>query len=166
MKTFSTMSAFVAIGLLFLLVSVTKARIISNDKTMMEYYGIGTTGECLATYHFYRPMNMGWNMSDPTVNTYCSTWDADKTLKWRSAHGWTAFCRPGLIPIGQSICGMCLKVTNEGTGASTIARIVDQCTKPEGGLDLDDQTVFNVIDTDGNGYFHGHMKVNYEFVSC
>ncbi|CAN1132367.1 unnamed protein product [Linum perenne] len=55
-------------------------------------------------------MNMGWNMSDPTVNTYCSTWDADKTLKWRSAHGWTAFCRPGLIPIGQSICGMCLKV--------------------------------------------------------
>ncbi|CAN1269877.1 unnamed protein product [Linum perenne] len=94
---------------------------------------------------------MGWNMRDPTVNTYCSTWDAQKSFEWRSMYGWTAFCR---------------SVTNERTSASTIARIVDQCTKPEGGLDLDDQTVFNVIDTDKKGYFYGHMKVSYEFVSC
>ncbi|CAN1131319.1 unnamed protein product [Linum perenne] len=177
MKSFSINSVVIlAIALLLSLSSVAKAFSNGDDKAsnysnvssavdLMDY-DIGSTGECLATYHYYRPKNMGWNMRDPTVNTYCSTWDAQKSFEWRSMYGWTAFCRSDQVPIGKSICGKCLKVTNERTSASTIARIVDQCTKPEGGLDLDDQTVFNVIDTDKKGYFYGHMKVSYEFVSC
>ncbi|GJN27977.1 hypothetical protein PR202_gb16049 [Eleusine coracana subsp. coracana] len=55
--------------------------------------------------------------------------------------------------------GELLQVTNRGTGASTIARIV-------GGLDLDFETVFKIIDTDGQGYQIGHLNVDYEFVGC
>ncbi|KHN43186.1 Wound-induced protein [Glycine soja] len=54
-------------------------------------------------------------------------------------------------------------VTNTGTGANTIVRIVDQCSN--GGLDLD-VGVFNRIDTDGRGYQQGHLIVNYQFVDC
>ncbi|CAN1131307.1 unnamed protein product [Linum perenne] len=91
-------------------------------------------------------------MRDPTVNTYCSTWDAQKPLAWRSKYGWTAFCR---------------SVTNKRNGVSKIARIVDQCKKPKGGLDLDDQTMFNLIDTKTKqGYHDGHMLVSYKFVKC
>ncbi|CAN1131305.1 unnamed protein product [Linum perenne] len=112
-------------------------------------------------------MKMKWNMRDPTVNTYCSTWDAQKPLAWRSKYGWTAFCRSDHIPIGKSICGKCLKVTNKRNGVSKIARIVDQCKKPKGGLDLDDQTMFNLIDTKTKqGYHDGHMLVSYKFVKC
>ncbi|GJN06627.1 hypothetical protein PR202_ga24377 [Eleusine coracana subsp. coracana] len=59
--------------------------------------------------------------------------------------------------------GELLQVTNRGTGASTIARIVDQCSN--GGLDLF-ETVFKIIDTDGQGYQIGHLNVDYEFVGC
>ncbi|CAN0903384.1 unnamed protein product [Linum grandiflorum] len=167
MKTFSSIiSATVGITIVFSLVSVAKSQINRNGSLVVNNLDISGTWECLATYHYYRPKNMGWNMRDPTVNTYCSTWDSQKSLAWRSRYGWTAFCRSDGVPIGQYFCGMCIKVKNERTGAHTIARIVDECTKPEGGLDLDDQTVFNKIDTDGNGYHLGHMKVSYEFVNC
>ena len=58
---------------------------------------------------------------------------------------------------------MIMQVTNTGTGANTIVRIVDQCSN--GGLDLD-VGVFNRIDTDGRGYQQGHLIVNYQFVDC
>ena len=58
---------------------------------------------------------------------------------------------------------MIMQVTNTGTGANTIVRIVDQCSN--GGLDLD-VGVFNRIDTDGRGYHQGHLIVNYQFVDC
>jgi hypothetical protein len=55
-------------------------------------------------------------------------------------------------------------VTNTATGAQTIARIVDQCSN--GGLDLDFDTVFSKIDTNGMGVQRGHLIVNYQFVNC
>lgn len=57
-----------------------------------------------------------------------------------------------------------MQVRNRGTGASIVARIVDKCAN--GGLDLDFDTVFRPIDTDGRGFQMGHLKVDYEFVSC
>uniref|UniRef100_A0A0D9XTR4 Barwin domain-containing protein n=1 Tax=Leersia perrieri TaxID=77586 RepID=A0A0D9XTR4_9ORYZ len=56
------------------------------------------------------------------------------------------------------------KVKNRGTGAKIIARIVDQCSN--GGLDLDYETIFKKIDTDGRGYQMGHLQVDYKFVNC
>ncbi|KAH7666160.1 Barwin-like endoglucanases protein [Dioscorea alata] len=100
-----------------------------------------------ATYNYYYPEKNNWDLS--AVSAYCATWDADKSLEWRMRYGWTAFCGP-VGPTGQASCGMCLKVTNTATGASTIARIVDQCSN--GGLDLD-QGVFAKIDTDLSGFF-------------
>jgi hypothetical protein len=55
-------------------------------------------------------------------------------------------------------------VTNTATGAETTARIVDQCGN--GGLDLDNDTVFSKIDTDSQGIQRGHLNVNYKFVDC
>ncbi|KAE8773529.1 putative vacuolar defense protein [Hordeum vulgare] len=116
-----------------------------------------------ATYHFYRPAQNNWDLGAPAVSAYCSTWDAGKPLSWRSKYGWTAFCGPA-GPRGQASCGRCIRVTNTGTGAQITARIVDQCAN--GGLDLDWDTVFVKIDTDGMGYQRGHLIVNYEFVNC
>ncbi|VAH21655.1 hypothetical protein VPH35_010546 [Triticum aestivum] len=82
---------------------------------------------------------------------------------WRSKYGWTAFCGPA-GPTGQASCGKCLLVTNTATGAQITARIVDQCSN--GGLDLDFDTVFSKIDTDGQGVAQGHLTVNYQFVDC
>ncbi|TQE02181.1 hypothetical protein C1H46_012182 [Malus baccata] len=48
-------------------------------------------------------------------------------------------------------------LTNTGTGAQTVVRIIDQCSN--GGLDLD-------IDIDGSGYTSGQLIVNYDFVDC
>ena len=116
-----------------------------------------------ATYHYYRPGQNGWDLGAPAVSAYCSTWDAGKPYSWRSKYGWTAFCGPA-GPRGQASCGRCIRVTNTGTGAQITARIVDQCAN--GGLDLDWDTVFVKIDTDGMGYQRGHLIVNYEFVDC
>ena len=58
----------------------------------------------------------------------------------------------------------CTQVTNTATGASLTVRIVDQCSN--GGLDLDFETVFKKIDTDGHGYQMGHLDVDYQFVGC
>ncbi|VAH21654.1 unnamed protein product [Triticum turgidum subsp. durum] len=63
---------------------------------------------------------------------------------WRSKYGWTAFCGPA-GPTGQASCGKCLL---------------------NGGLDLDFDTVFSKIDTDGQGVAQGHLTVNYQFVDC
>ncbi|CAD6253366.1 unnamed protein product [Miscanthus lutarioriparius] len=114
-----------------------------------------------ATYHLYNPQQNNWNLN--AVSAYCATWDADKPLSWRQQYGWTAFCGPS-GPRGQAACGRCIRVTNRGTGAVTTARIVDQCSN--GGLDLDFETVFKKIDTDGRGYQMGHLDVDYQFVAC
>nr|AGT17287.1 hypothetical protein SHCRBa_160_O06_R_40 [Saccharum hybrid cultivar R570] len=114
-----------------------------------------------ATYHLYNPQQNNWNLN--AVSAYCATWDADKPASWRQQYGWTAFCGPS-GPRGQAACGKCIRVTNRGTGASTTARIVDQCSN--GGLDLDFETVFKKIDTDGRGYQMGHLDVYYQFVAC
>ncbi|KAJ0974055.1 hypothetical protein J5N97_016020 [Dioscorea zingiberensis] len=114
-----------------------------------------------ATYHYYNPAQNNWDLG--AVSAYCATWDADKPLAWRQKYGWTAFCGP-VGPTGQAACGKCLLVTNTRTQAQATVRIVDQCAN--GGLDLDYQTVFSKIDTDGNGYAQGHLIVNYQFVDC
>ncbi|XP_030460695.1 barwin-like [Syzygium oleosum] len=114
-----------------------------------------------ATYHYYNPAQNGWDLN--AVSAYCSTWDASQPLAWRQKYGWTAFCGP-VGPSGQEACGKCLRITNTGTNAQIIARIVDQCSN--GGLDLDYDTIFRPLDTDGNGYNQGHLIVNYEFVDC
>ncbi|KAL6206829.1 hypothetical protein ACLB2K_024075 [Fragaria x ananassa] len=113
-----------------------------------------------ATYHLYNPQDNNWDLR--AVSAFCSTWDADKPLEWRSKYGWTAFCGPA-GPTGQDACGKCLLVTNTATGTQATVRIVDQCSN--GGLDLD-VNVFNQIDTDGSGYQAGHLTVNYDFVDC
>ncbi|KAJ8627106.1 hypothetical protein MRB53_020413 [Persea americana] len=113
-----------------------------------------------STYHFYNPEQHGWNLN--AVSAFCSTWDADKPLSWRSKYPWTAFCGPQ-GPTGRDACGKCLRVTNQGTGAQIVVRIVDQCSN--GGLDLD-VAAFNQIDTDGRGYAQGHLMVKYQFINC
>ncbi|CAO2142193.1 unnamed protein product [Urochloa humidicola] len=114
-----------------------------------------------ATYNFYRPQNINWDLNAASV--YCATWDASKSFAWRSKYGWTAFCGPA-GPRGQASCGKCLRVTNSRTGASTTVRIVDQCSN--GGLDLDYDTAFSTIDTDRQGLNDGHLTVSYQFVDC
>ncbi|XBI50394.1 hypothetical protein VPH35_113805 [Triticum aestivum] len=138
-----------------------------------------------ATYNFYNPEKINWDLN--TASAYCATWDAGMSLAWRSkdgrhvsgAHGWahaqgagkphpskygwTAFCGPA-GPTGQASCGKCLQVTNTATGAQITVRIVDQCSN--GGLDLDYDTVFSKIDTNGVGMQQGHLTVNYQFVDC
>ncbi|PWS22333.1 hypothetical protein DKP78_18930, partial [Enterococcus faecium] len=68
------------------------------------------------------------------VSAYCATWEANKPVSWRQKYGWTAFCGPA-GPRGRELCGKCIQVKKRGTGATIIARIVDQCRN--GGLDLD-----------------------------
>ncbi|KAI4354542.1 hypothetical protein L6164_003394 [Bauhinia variegata] len=113
-----------------------------------------------ATYHLYQPEQHNWDLV--AVNAFCSTWDANKALSWRSKYGWTAFCGP-VGPQGQAACGRCLRVTNTRTGTQETVRIVDQCKN--GGLDLD-IGVFQRLDTDGNGNAQGHLIVNYDLVDC
>ncbi|KAF7081523.1 hypothetical protein CFC21_085456 [Triticum aestivum] len=114
-----------------------------------------------ATYNFYNPEKINWDLN--TASAYCATWDAGMSFAWRSKYGWTAFCGPA-GPTGQASCGKCLQVTNTATGAQITARIVDQCSN--GGLDLDHDTVFSKIDTNGLGMQQGHLTVNYQFVDC
>ncbi|XP_048433295.1 pathogenesis-related protein PR-4-like [Pyrus x bretschneideri] len=99
-----------------------------------------------STYHLYNPDQINYDL-----RAFCSTWDADQSYEWRSKYRWTAFCGP----VG------CLLVTNTGTGAQTVVRIIDQCSN--GGLDLG-VSMFNQIDTDGSGYASGQLIVNYDFV--
>ncbi|XP_047331864.1 pathogenesis-related protein PR-4-like [Impatiens glandulifera] len=119
-----------------------------------------SASDVVATYNLYNAAQIGWDLN--TASVYCATWDADMPLSWRSQYGWTAFCGPQ-GPHGEEACGQCLEVTNEGTGAQVIVRIVDQCSN--GGLDLD-YDVFQELDTDGQGSAQGHLTVSYEFVGC
>ncbi|XVF42200.1 hypothetical protein PTKIN_Ptkin01aG0341100 [Pterospermum kingtungense] len=114
-----------------------------------------------ATYHYYNPEQNNWDLT--AVSAFCSTWYADKPLEWRSKYGWTAFCGP-VGPQGEEACGKCLKVTNTGTGDKETVRIVDACGS--GALELDYETAFEPIDTDGEGFRQGHLVVDYEFVDC
>ncbi|KAJ8759434.1 hypothetical protein K2173_006965 [Erythroxylum novogranatense] len=132
----------------------------SNCKSSGNTGGGESANNVRATYHLYNPEQNGWNLN--AVSAYCSTWDANKPLAWRSKYGWTAFCGP-VGPRGQASCGKCLRVTNIATGAQTTVRIVDQCSN--GGLDLD-VGVFRRLDTDGRGNAQGHLMVNYQFVNC
>ncbi|KAL2994209.1 hypothetical protein AAZX31_10G153500 [Glycine max] len=113
-----------------------------------------------STYHLYQPEQHNWDLL--AVSAYCATWDADQPFSWRSKYGWTAFCGP-VGPQGPPSCGKCLMVTNTRTGDQQIARIVDQCTN--GGFNLD-VSVFQRLDSDGNGNAQGHLIVHYEFVDC
>ncbi|KAB1202833.1 Wound-induced protein WIN1 [Morella rubra] len=136
-----------------------------------------------ATYHFYNPEQNGWDLN--AVSAYCSTWDANMPLAWRSKYGWTAFCGP-VGPQGQAACGNCLMIGTLSVGLTirifrqkpllliapchkhwdreqATVRIVDQCSN--GGLDLD-AGVFQKLDTDGSGNAQGHLMVNYQFVDC
>nr|XP_027107372.1 pathogenesis-related protein PR-4-like [Coffea arabica] len=113
-----------------------------------------------ATYNLYNPQNINWDLNAARV--FCATWDANKPLSWRRQYGWTAFCGPA-GPRGQAACGRCLRVTNTATRAQVVVRIVDQCSN--GGLDLDIGP-FRQIDTNGQGYANGFLRVNYEFVNC
>ncbi|XVF31124.1 hypothetical protein REPUB_Repub16aG0118700 [Reevesia pubescens] len=109
----------------------------------------------------YRPLKNNWSMN--AANVFCAEVDGDKPLEWRSKYGWTGFC--GKVgPQGISACGKCLKVTNRGTEAEEIVRIVDTCGT--GPLEMDLETAFNPIDTDGSGRKLGHLMVDYEFVDC
>ncbi|CAO2146814.1 unnamed protein product [Urochloa humidicola] len=114
-----------------------------------------------ATYNFYRPQNINWDLNAASV--FCATWDAGKSLEWRSKYGWTAFCGP-VGPTGQASCGQCLLVTNSATGESTTVRIVDQCSN--GGLDMDYDTAYSKIDSNMQGVNDGHLTVSYQFVDC
>jgi len=71
-----------------------------------------------ATYHLYQPEQHNWDLL--AVSAYCSTWDAGKSLAWRSKYPWTAFCGPS-GPRGQESCGKCLRVR--------ISLILQLCSK-------------------------------------
>ncbi|CAO2149457.1 unnamed protein product [Urochloa humidicola] len=118
-----------------------------------------STSNVRATNHLYFPEQNGWDLN--SANIYCAPWDANKPLWWRERFGWAAICEPWR---GPGFCGQCIKVTNHATGQWIVARIVDKCTG--GGLKLDYETMFKKIDTDGQGFEKGYLKVDYEWVSC
>lgn len=60
-----------------------------------------------ATFNLYNAPQINWDLN--AVSAFCSTWDANKPLEWRSQYGWTAFCGP-IGPHGQDSCGLCLLV--------------------------------------------------------
>ncbi|XVF42202.1 hypothetical protein PTKIN_Ptkin01aG0341300 [Pterospermum kingtungense] len=108
----------------------------------------------------YNVTNNNWNLS---VAPACAGKLGNKSLEWRSKYGWTGFCG-SVTPPGGETCGLCLKVTNRATNAEETVRIVDTCGS--GGLELDLETAFKPIDTDGEGFALGHLYVDYEFVDC
>ncbi|KAF8700106.1 hypothetical protein HU200_034469 [Digitaria exilis] len=96
------------------------------------------------------------------VGAYCATWDADKPLIWRQKYYWAAFCGP-VGPQDDASCALCIRVTNDATGAQVTVRILDKCAF--GGLGLD-PPAFQEIDTDGHGAVNGKLSVSYEYVDC
>ncbi|PKA57861.1 putative methionine--tRNA ligase [Apostasia shenzhenica] len=113
-----------------------------------------------ANYHLYRPERIGWDYN--AAHTFCSTWDAGNSVQWRRRYGWVSFCGPA-GPVGQLACGKCLLLTNIRTKDVLKARIVDMCTKI--GMDID-VNVFQKLDSDGQGYHNGYLKLKYQFVKC
>ncbi|CAL4987093.1 unnamed protein product [Urochloa decumbens] len=120
------------------------------------------TSNVHATYDWYNLKEHGWDLN--SVNVYCAPWDANKPLWWRKQYGWAALC-DSWGSSDHGYCGKCIKVTNRATGAWVWARILDKCSGG-GGLDLDYETVFKKIDTNGHGKEKGYLKVDYEWVSC
>lgn len=115
-----------------------------------------------ATYHYYSP---GYETSSLACadRFWADPGHGRKLLKYP----WTAYCLGGRS-FSQDTCGKCLKITNARTGASVIARAVDNggCSDADGtGLDLD-PCAFNAIDTDGQGLRDGNMRVNVQEVTC
>jgi hypothetical protein len=114
------------------------------------------------TYHLYAP---GYE----TSSLACADrfWADPAHGKKLMKYPWTAYCLDGRS-FSQDSCGKCLRVTNRRTGASAIARAVDNggCTDKDGtGLDLD-PCMFNAIDTDKKGVADGHMRVDVREVDC
>ncbi|XVF06324.1 hypothetical protein REPUB_Repub06bG0037600 [Reevesia pubescens] len=114
-----------------------------------------------AFYAYFNAEQNNWDLN--TAHVSCADVDGSKPLEWRSKYGWTGFC--GKVgPQGKDACGKCLKVINTETKAEEIVRIVDACST--GPLEMDLESAFKPIDTDGNGYRLGHLIVDYEFVEC
>eukprot|EP00253_Pinus_taeda_P015517 PITA_15517 len=118
-----------------------------------------TQSNTYTTYNDYNPSANNYALD----GLYCTTYDSDQSLQWRSQYKWTAFCGQAGGPMGPSLCGKCLSVTNPSTQQSVTVRILDQCSN--GGLDLE-TAAFNAIDSNGAGYNAGHLYTTYTFVDC
>ena len=57
----------------------------------------------------YHAKEINWDMIEAHVS--CATWDAHRSLEWRSKYNWAAFCGPD-GPVGKEACGKCLNVSN------------------------------------------------------
>ncbi|KAE8720892.1 hypothetical protein F3Y22_tig00017996pilonHSYRG00005 [Hibiscus syriacus] len=91
-----------------------------------------------------------WDMNKAN-DVYCKIYDADKPYEWRR--------KKKRIFIKFSLP---MQVTNRATGDETTVRIVG----PTGhGLELD-KSVFDQLDSDGQGQVVGHLIVSYKFVDC
>ena len=120
------------------------------------------TKDVRATYHYYAP---GYETSSLACadRFWADPAHGHKLLKYP----WTAYCLDGRN-FSQDTCGKCLRVTNRRTGASVVARAVDNggCSDKDGtGLDLD-PCAFGAIDTDKRGYADGFMRVDVREVDC
>ncbi|KAK8502383.1 hypothetical protein V6N11_047971 [Hibiscus sabdariffa] len=123
--------------------------------------GPGET-DVIAYWSDYGPLKNNWSYSDAHVA--CAGYDGGKPLEWRQRYGWTGYCGNVLGPALKDKCGKCLKVTNTRTEDEEIVRIVDSCGA--GALELDLNTAFKPIDSDGKGYAAGHLTVDYQVVDC
>ncbi|KAK9041996.1 hypothetical protein V6N11_017079 [Hibiscus sabdariffa] len=94
----------------------------------------------------------------------CAGLDGGKPLEWCQRYGWSGYCGNVVGSELKDICGKCLKVTNTGTKDEVIVRIVDRCGS--GALELDMDTAFRPIDSDGQGYAAGFLTVDYQVVQC
>ncbi|XVE89886.1 hypothetical protein DITRI_Ditri20bG0031300 [Diplodiscus trichospermus] len=94
----------------------------------------------------YNVTENNWDYN--AAHVFCASVDGDKPSEWRSRYGWTGYC--GKVGSqGKEACGKCLSVTNTDTGDKETVRIVDECGS--GDLELDLETAFKPIDTDGQG---------------
>ncbi|XP_021282516.1 uncharacterized protein LOC110415249 [Herrania umbratica] len=125
---------------------------------LVAFAAAQSASDVTAYWTDYKPTDNGWELP-----SFCAGVDGDKPLEWRKKFGWTGFCGPSGSQ-GVDSCGKCLNVTNTATGAFETVRIVDTCGT--GGLELDLETAFKPIDTDGNGIRQGHLTVDYAFVDC
>ncbi|KAL4856088.1 Pathogenesis-related protein PR-4B [Chlorella vulgaris] len=123
-----------------------------KEATLVQYLG-----SVRSTYHFYHP--------DYNVSTvYCADSFADKARAWELEFPWVAYCAPFLGGMTQDKCGKLLRMTNASGGMRLIVRVVDSCGN--NGMDLDQQSAFNPLDTDGSGYLQGYMNLTLELVEC
>ncbi|CAN1271670.1 unnamed protein product, partial [Linum perenne] len=117
----------------------------------------------VGSYRNYKTKENNWTL---TPELYCSTWDAGEPLDWRRKYGWVGYCPDQRLPIGEEICGKCLRITNRRTWDYTTVRIVDQCRLKYRKIEVDYETVFKPLDTDGYARKIGQMWVEFHFVSC